>query len=433
MKSQSLESGAESPSAGGPAATKTSTPAQAPRARKLRRWLLIGGGGGIALVLLLWVAVHRIPWMGPLVANTLRAIIGTDNVARLEDFAYGLEDRFNRVWKRNEKPKAYWDVKSAKQAHAKPPPKAASSAAPVPALPPFTLKDPGPVHKSWSAPGDGEWVPIVDPRRPNDEVRLLKTLLHPDKNRSWADLFVVAVDLRRVEVYPVAGYQEPKSDKPEAENYKRHAKIPVDHHDRLLAAFNGGFMTEHGGYGMKIDGITLVDPKDKACTLAKYQSGQLGIGPWTALKDREKDMLWYRQAPNCMYVDGEMHPLLKAPNVRHWGATLDGETVIRRSAVGMDESGTTLYVGISNHTTARVMAEGMHHSGATTIAQMDVNWSYPKFVLYEPKGEGGKLIAVALAEGFEFSEDEYIRSRSMRDFFYLARKADPKPPSKGQQ
>src|SRR5690606_41645012 len=165
------------------AATKTSTPAQAPRARKLRRWLLIGGGGGLALVLLLWVAVHRIPWMGPLVANTLRAIIGTDNVARLEDFAYGLEDRFNRAWKRNEKPKAYWDVKSAKQAHAKPPPKAASSATPVPALPPFTLKDPGPVHKSWSAPGDGEWVPIVDPRRPNDEVRLLKTLLHPDKNR----------------------------------------------------------------------------------------------------------------------------------------------------------------------------------------------------------------------------------------------------------
>src|SRR5690606_971917 len=176
---------------------------------------------------------------------------------------------------------------------------------------------------------------------------------------------------------------------------------------------------------MKIDGITLVDPKAKACTLAKYEDGRLGIGPWTALSQDEPRMLWYRQAPNCMYVDGEMHPLLKASNVRHWGATLDGETVIRRSAVGMAEEGNTLYVGISNHTTARVMAEGMRHAGATTVAQMDVNWSYPKFVLYEPKGKAGKLIATALVEGFEFSDDEYIRSRSMRDFFYLTRKSEP--------
>ena len=84
-----------------------------------------------------------------------------------------------------------------------------------------------------------------------------------------------------------------------------------------------------------------------------------------------------------------------------------------------------LYVGISNHTNAKVMAEGMRHAGATTVAQLDVNWSYPKFVLYEPKGKDGQLIAVALAEGFEFSESEYIRERAMRDFFYLTRKRGP--------
>ena len=30
--------------------------------------------------------------------------------------------------------------------------------------------------------------------------------------------------------------------------------------------------------------------------------------------------------------------------------------------------------------------------------------------------------AVPLAKGFEFSEDEYIRKRAIRDFFYLLRK-----------
>lgn len=401
--------------------------AESKRRGKLRRWLGWGLAGSFVLGIALWIAVHKIPWMGPLVANSLRAVIGAEAVTWLEDTAYGLEDRFNSVWKKNDKPKAYWDVETAKKTLPKPT-KAPAPARPEgpPPLPEFTLKDVGPVHKAWSAPGDGEWLPIVDSRHPNDEVRLLKTLLHPDKNRSWADLFVVAVDLRRVAVHPMAGYQEPKSDKPEAAAYQRKAKIPEHHHADLLAAFNGGFMTEHGHYGMRLDGITFVDPKDKACTLAQYKDESLDIGPWTALKARESEMLWYRQAPNCMYVDGEIHPLLQAANVRHWGATLDGDTVIRRSAVGMGPDPNTLYVGISNHTNAKVMAEGMRHAGATTVAQLDVNWSYPKFVLYEPKGKDGKLIAVALAEGFEFSEDEYIRNRAMRDFFYLTRKPAPK-------
>jgi len=401
-----------------------------PKKRRLRRWLAWGVGGAFVLTIGLWLAVHKIPWMGPLVANSLRAVIGAEAVTWLEDTAYAIEDRFNRVWKKNDKPKAYWDVNTAKKALPPKTPKAAAvapagSAAPPP-LPEFTLKDVGPVHKAWEAPGDGVWLPIVDAQHPNDEVRLLKTLLHPDKNRSWADLFVVAVDLRRVEVHPMAGYQEPKSDKPEAATYVRKAKIPQSDHANLLGAFNGGFMTEHGHYGMRLDGITFVDPKDKACTLCQYKDQSLGIGPWTALKARESEMLWYRQAPNCMYVDGEIHPLLQAANVRHWGATLDGDTVIRRSAVGMGPDANVLYVGISNHTNAKVMAEGMRHAGATTVAQLDVNWSYPKFVLYEPKGKDGQLIAVALAEGFEFSENEYIRERAMRDFFYLTRKLAPK-------
>jgi hypothetical protein len=65
----------------------------------------------------------------------------------------------------------------------------------------------------------------------------------------------------------------------------------------------------------------------------------------------------------------------------------------------------------------------MHHAGAVHVAQLDVNWSYPKFLLYEP-GEGGpERKAVALAKGFEFDENEYIRKRSLRDFFYLTRKS----------
>ena len=98
----------------------------------------------------------------------------------------------------------------------------------------------------FSAPGDGEWVPLVDKRHPEDPPRLLKTLIHPDKSRGWAELFVVAVDLRRVRVEMMAGYQEPRTEKKEAEGYQRPSKIPESDWDLLLGAFNGGFMAEHG-------------------------------------------------------------------------------------------------------------------------------------------------------------------------------------------
>ncbi len=392
------------------------------RRARLKRW---GVRAAIALPVVgaaSWIAVHRIPWLGPIVSNSLRAVLGTENVTALQDFVYGIEDDINQVVKKDEKPKAYWKV----------PPKAATAPAPAPevaekevvpaakALTPFAPAAPGPVHDTWSAEGDGEWVPIVDPRHPNEPPRMMKTLLHPDRNRSWAELFVVAIDLRQVEVHPVAGTREPASENPEAENLDRPGKIPESAHDTLLAAFNGGFMAEHGQYGMKLDGVTLLEPRPDSCTLAELEDGSLRVGTWKKIASDAPKMTWFRQAPNCMYEDDKLHPLLAAKRPRKWGATLDGNTVIRRSAVGLSATGDILYMGITNHTTARALADGMHHAGAVTVAQMDVNWSYPKFVTYEPTG--GKLKPIALADGFEFSEDLYIRERSLRDFFYLTRK-----------
>ena len=73
----------------------------------------------------------------------------------------------------------------------------------------------------------------------------------------------------------------------------------------------------------------------------------------------------------------------------------------------------------------------MHHAGAVDVAQLDVNWSYPKFVTFEPVAPGGERVAVALAAGFEYSPEEYVRKRQRRDFFYLARKDSGLAPPPG--
>jgi hypothetical protein len=164
------------------------------------------------------------------------------------------------------------------------------------------------------------------------------------------------------------------------------------------------------------------------CAIAVYKDDTVRIGTWDKLADTAPEMTWWRETPVCMYENDALHFRLADPNLaRKWGATLDGETVIRRSAIGIDRAGAVLFVSISNHTTARVIADGVHHAGASTVAQLDVNFSYPKFVTFEKKksleaGEAPKRIAIPLADGFEFSEDEYIREPARRDFFYLVPK-----------
>ncbi|HYP78482.1 MAG TPA: hypothetical protein VER12_21065 [Polyangiaceae bacterium] len=386
------------------------------------------------LVLLLWYAVHHFDWAGPLLANSLRAVFGDDRVARLEDFVYGAEDHVNRLLKKNEPPKTYWQVPASgslppvsSAANALSSSTAAPRAAPVaealPSSEAFHPVNPGPALKEWSAPGDGEWLGLSDARHPGEPPRMYKTLLHPDKGRSWAEVFVVAIDLKQVLLYPVLGTQEPQPDSDEARSYQRDGKIPTDRQSTLLAAFNGGFMTEHGGYGMKLEGVTIAKPKPRACAIACYQDGSLRIGSWASLGSAEADMLWFRQTPECMWENDKLHAGLQAgAGLKKWGSTVDGETVIRRSAIGLNADRSVLYVAITNHTTARVLADGLHHAGATDIAQLDVNWSYPKFVTFEPIGHTHVLHPVPLAPGFEFSDDEYLRKKEKRDFFYMLRK-----------
>jgi len=273
------------------------------------------------------------------------------------------------------------------------------------------------MYDSCAAPGDGQWVPLST--EASAQTRMYKTLLHPDGERSWAELFVVAIDLPRVRMYLVPGTREPQATIPEAADTPRLGRIPDEHQSAVLAAFNGGFKTEHGHYGIYANGVMLVPPQPSACTIAYFKDFSLQIGSEAKLHDSPDDTTWWRQTPNCMFEDGKMNWRLVQGRGTKWGTTLEGETVIRRSAIGIDAEGKTLYVGISNHTTPVAIAKGMRHAGADSVAELDVNYSFPKFLTFKTSRSNKLRVAVPLADGFEYSENEYLRKSSGRDFFYL--------------
>jgi hypothetical protein len=252
---------------------------------------------------------------------------------------------------------------------------------------------------------------------------MYKAVVHPDPKRNYAAIAVVAIDLKRVDLHLVAGTQEPASDKVPSEH--RPGIIPKDQFGDLIAAFNGGFKAVHGHYGMMIDGETFLPPRDIGCTTAMYKDGSMRIGPWPKVKDTEDKMAAYRQSPPCLVDSGKVNDALESLEYnRNWGATVSGDTVIRRSAIGLDKSGRVLFYGLGEAVTAQALARGMRAVGAENAAQLDVNYSYPRFLFYT-KTEGAEAppkVDSSLIPGIKYQKTEYTGGTELRDFFYLTRR-----------
>ena len=357
------------------------------RLKRGARWLAYAFVASIVIAVALFWGVHHFPWLGPALADGLRKVVGPAAVAKLEDWAYDLDDRWQRLRRKGEAPKTYWTVDDTTP----PPPETPTEAGA--ALPVFQLADVGGM-----------------------------TLLHPDATRAWAEVFVVAIDLRRVKMRLVAGSADPEASTPEGKAYKRPAVVPEADRGALVAAFNGGWKSDHGHFGLKVDGVALLPPRETSCTVTVLDDETIRVAPWTDLAPAEPQMLFYRQTPPCLYRSGKRHPGLVDADTKNWGAAIGGEAVIRRSALGLDEHGEVLYVAVTNNTTAPALADAMHHAGAYDVAELDVNWSFPKFLVYK-KNAAGELEASSLFPNFVFDKDEYVKKRAPKDFFYLTRRS----------
>jgi len=387
--------------------------------RMLIGGLTLLGSLGAALVL----AVHHVPQAGPAVANSLRAVIGIEAVARLEELVASAEDSAMRLRSWREPPRSLSAMSPTIARADVPLPEPETSSLPTPPRPgpsfaPVTIRPPYP---EVAAVGDGVWVPVPDPEHPEAPALMYKTMLHPDPERSWSELFLVAMPSSLVRLTSVPGTEEPSSENPRAATLRHRGLIPTAQRSQLLAAFNGGFRAEHGHHGMLVDGVLLLPARGDMCTVAGYEDGTLQIGTYTRLLAQPQKPVWFRQSPRCMVEQGALHPGLRDANARGWGATLEGETVIRRSGIALTEDGSTLVVAVTNFTTARALAVGMRAAGGWNVAQLDVNQSFPKFLLF-PRDESGKRHAASLFDGFLFERDEMLDDPTARDFFYVIRR-----------
>jgi hypothetical protein len=311
---------------------------------------------------------------------------------------------------------------SATVAAAPPPlPSAAPVAPPAPdpgVFPPPSFK---PLVERTKKPGDGVWIAVPEGGG-GATPAMLRTTVHPHAIKGHVFTAIVAIDLRRIDLRLVAGTEEPKSKSVPPEH--RPGLVAADDLAKLIAVFNGGFMAKHGGWGMMLDGETYVPARDEGCTIGLYKDGALRIGSWPALKDSEPSMAAYRQTPPCLIEKGELHPvLLSEPETKKWGSSETGEREIRRSALGLDASGRTLFYGMGEWMSARGLAESMQAAGAVNVAEIDINWSYTRFLFFGRPAPGDPLqVTSTLVPKMKFVSQGYVKKPSDRDFFYLKKR-----------
>ncbi len=289
------------------------------------------------------------------------------------------------------------------------PPAARPAAFPPPPVRP-------PVERT-AATGDGTWKPLPVHRAATDPP-LARTVIHPHKIRPFVIVEVVAIDTSRLSMELVAGTAEPEGTSVPVE--RRPGLVPAADRAALVAVTNGGFKKRHGGHGIAIGKDVLLAPTPELCTFAKTSDGGYRVGTWSTLAPTASDLAWYRQTAPCLVEGGAKHADLASEyRAKKWGGAEDGNKEIRRSAIGVGADPAILYFAIGDYVTAEWLADGLVAAGVQAAAQLDINYSYTRFIVYE-RGPGGEPTATSpLLKDLKAPRREYVTEPSERDFFFL--------------
>jgi hypothetical protein len=280
-----------------------------------------------------------------------------------------------------------------------------------------------PPEERSAQPGDGKWVRMGDAKKgevaAEDPAVLYRATVHPHRVSRWKSVTAVAIDLRHASLHLVAGTDDPESDSVPKE--ERTGLVSPEHVPDLVAAFNGGWQTRHGHWGMMADGRAYVPPREEGCTIAIYPDGSVRIGSWPELAGSAGDMVAYRQTPPCLLEKGALHPKLESGVEAPWGGQNPKIKTRRRSAIAIDASGRVLMYGFGEEANARELAQGLKSLGASAAAELDINYYWTRFLVFgKPKPDAPPEVTSTLVK-MQHRRDGYVSKPEPRDFFYVKR------------
>ena len=282
-------------------------------------------------------------------------------------------------------------------------------------------------------PHEGEWtVPEVSYLKGlggDAPPAFMRAFVRPDEERAYAKVLLVAMDMRQLDLDMEAGVEDPKplTGPPGSGRIPRDPKI----FKRVAAAFNGGFKTEHGSYGMMVKKRVLLPPVAGAASLILLKDGRVGMGSWgnttkvSGIKNVPDDsILSFRQNLDPLLANDTVNPSGRGL----WGFTLPGTSMqTERSGVCVTTQGHLIYAW-GDDVSATTLGKAMKMAGCAYGMHLDMNPHHTGLIftnITDVKGKNWK--SELLTNKMEISADRYIEY-APKDFFYMMVK-EVEPPS----
>jgi hypothetical protein len=369
--------------------------------------------------------------------DTVRAEFGPEPVAMVEGAVFNLRD----FWRRS----MYAIFGPESQAAAA---SVASAAPPPPPAPPQPLDasyaqtdpsvwPPAPIAPIWKnpEPGEGRWEPVLypwlkrfpapdappgSPRPPGPPPYYYRTMIRPDPERPYAQVLIVAMDMRQLELDMEAGVEDPKP----LTGAHGSGRIPRDPKilNRVVGAFNGAFKTTHGEYGMMVHRHVLLPAKPNAATVVVTDDRRVGLGNWGLTADNPADVVSFRQNLEPLVQDGKLSPSGRT----QWGWQLTGTSMLtERSGICVTESGNLYYVW-GDEVSASTLGKAMLLARCTYGMHLDMNPHHTGFVFASVRNyTAHDYDARLLTPLMQIWPERYLEY-APKDFFYLMLR-DPTP------
>lgn len=289
-----------------------------------------------------------------------------------------------------------------------------------------------PVFKSRKR-GEGEWAPAVPEfvrTLPGAPPSVYRTFVRSDVERPYVRVELLAMDMRQLDLHMVGGQEDPRP----TTGTTGTGEIPRDREilDRLVAAFNGAFKTEHGAYGMMVERNVLLPPQDEAATVASYADGSVAMGSWPKGAPIPQEMVSYRQNMDPLVEDGVVNPRRR----RLWGFTLGADlsnmnTI--RSGLCLTADGTMIYAW-GDELTAKTLGVAMNAAGCVYGIHLDMNPYHTAYLFYRFKEldedvERPEFEAKLVFPAMLYSPWRYVNG-APKDFFFVTLKREA-PPGEG--
>lgn len=365
--------------------------------------------------------------------DTVRAEVGPEPIAWLEDKVFGAKDRVKRTT---------YQLFASSGAASTLKDDVAQDTVTARVLDASKLSEgadswpPPPVPSLWkeTKPGEGEWKPVelaflrplpgVKPKQGRAPAYFYQTFIRPDPDRPYSEVMLIAMDMRQLELGMEAGFEDPKPLTGPPGN----GRLPRDPAitDRVVATFNGAFKTTHGKYGMMVNKRVLLPPVPGGATVLVTDEAEVGLGSWPQTETIPDEVVSYRQNLDPLVEDGVANPTGRYI----WGWQLSGTSVMtQRTALCVTAAG-HLYYAFAPEIDGPTLGKALRQAGCSYGMHLDMNPGHCGFVFTDIVDMRGKEFNLKKAhDEMKLDPAKFVRW-SAKDFFYvMVRDPLPKDPS----